>query len=238
MVLYTIPMKTVDKLGILIPSRGQVFTRVMNRLVKEYYPMPHRFYFTDRIATPEAFNILVDKALRHNCNYLLFIEEDTVPPKNFIQSMLDVLNTNSLCSAVAIEYPLLGGWSSIVHLKDTGDILYCGMGCTLMRADTFKSLTKPYFRSDLAFYLNENLWKRVNAQQQYGLYDVLLFSRLRKLGFQICQIPGICEHLMVDIPAKTQENGSTITIKNKADTIRRSELPTDISLYWKEEYAT
>ena len=215
---------------ICMPSRGTIFTRVIERVCGFHCPI----LFTSEVSTPQAFNDLVTLALSHHPQYIVFIEEDTVPPDGCIAMMKNVLESSLEIGAVCVEYPVKGGWSTVVHRSETGDILYCGLGCTMIRTEIFKKMKAPWFRADRLFSLNRKQWEPCDPTKQYGLYDVLFFTRMRKMGWKIAQISGRCEHVEIEHTFTPEQNGSVLSIKEKSLQIVRSQLPLDPVEYWEE----
>ncbi len=229
-------MKSLD-LAICIPTRGTLFTAVIQSVqanIRESH-LRTEVFVTNGEPTPEVFNQLVHTAKAHGAKAILFVEEDTVPPEECIDSMYKALFAGLEIGAVCVEYPVKGGWSTVVHLSHTGTILYCGLGCTMIKMSVFQGLSEPWIHNDLEFSLNKKQWQPVSSRNPYGLYDVLFFTRLRTNHFEIVQIPGKCSHLELFTPAEKEQNSSIHQIREKSDSILRSEIPIDPMLYWQEK---
>lgn len=214
-------------IAVICPTRGIIFTEVIQSIESMRHQCGVSIYSSTDLSVPEAFNVLTQKALKEGCTELFYIEEDTVPPKNSIQKLLQSLESDDIA---CIEYPVVGGHSTVVKQKNTNTILYCGLGCTLIKSSVFKKLPFPWFRADKAFQLSglhKNEWTNVDATKQYGLYDVRFFCEARRAGCTIAQIPGVCRHLEVKEKAKGQENNGFHTIGLKSETIVPSYLSVD-----------
>lgn len=228
----------MKRLAVCVPTRGTLFTRVINAIETEiaFSECSVSLFIEEGIQTPQVFNELIYTASKITPNYILFVEEDTVPPLGSLRSLLSAMEDPQVGSA-CVQYPVQGDHSTVVHLRGSSEILYCGMGCTLIRYDVFKKMDDPWFRSDFAFQLSpDQEWKRVNPDKQYGLYDILFFTRMRKMGYRITQVPGECEHLQIVQSSTPSLNGSTHIITNKATECHRSELSVDPALFWSESY--
>ena len=115
-----------------------------------------------------------------------------------------LLETN--VDIACIDYAV-SGYSCITKNKE-GEILWCGLGCTLVRSAVFDKLEKPYFRSDKLLLLTD--WPDitwVNAGEQgYGGQDIYFCVKAREAGFEIKQVEGECVHLKLEELGRTEIN--------------------------------
>lgn len=203
--------KRMYVLGVILPTRGLVFTEVEMALSKNLEGWDYKIYRSSNLKIPECENQLVEEALRDDCRNLLFVEEDTVMPDNAINKMM-ITQSDIVC----IDYGV-SGYSCITRDKKTDEILWCGLGCTLVRANVFKKLEKPYFRSDKQLLLNywpEIRW--INAPRDaYGGQDIYFCIKAREKGFVIEQVDGECSHLKLDDLGKPGVNYGLHTISQK-----------------------
>lgn len=216
-------------IGLVCPTRGTIFTQVLESIEQLRARYGISLYLSDNLPTPDAFNVLTAKAIDDDMDYILYVEEDTVPPKHCIEKMLAVLDDTKV-GAVAVPYFLGNGQSTIVRHAFTKEILYCGLGCTLIRTKTLLLLPQPWFRSDRAFRLNSKQWEYVDPTKQYGLYDVYFFSLLRKLGYSIKAVDLQARHIEIKVPATKEQNGSLHCIQEK----NTQAVPSYISIDPKE----
>lgn len=174
------------KVAIVLPTRGLVFTEVEEaiELMRSYCDV--RVFRTRNLPIPDAQNTLIELALAVNPDYVLFLEEDTVPPKEALNALV-----KANADIAFIDYGV-NGWSCSARLKN-GTILWCGFGCTLVKASVFKKLNKPYFRTDKSFRLND--WKWIDTPMKYGGQDIWFCMKARERGFQLGQVQGECKHL-------------------------------------------
>lgn len=199
------------KIAVCLATRGMIFTEVEDALEKNLVGWPYQIFRTKDLTIPKSQNYLVDKAMKTNANYFLFVEEDTVMPDNAIIDMLD-LNADIAC----IDYGV-AGYSCLTKDKKTGEILWCGLGCTLIKREVFEAMYQPYFRSDKALLINnwpETRWID-SGKQAYGLQDIWFFMHAREKGFVIKQAKGECKHLQLDQLGQREINNGLHQISQK-----------------------
>jgi len=205
---------------VILPTRGLVFTEMLDALLGNLKGFTHKIYLSADRVIPDSQNYLIDQALHDNPTHLLFVEEDTVMPKNALAEML-LLDADIVC----VDYGV-GGWSCITKNKKTNEILWCGLGCTLIKKEVFDKLEKPYFRSDKALLLN--FWPDVKwidaGEQAYGLQDIWFFMKAREEGFIIRQLPGEAKHLQLDQLGKREINKGLHQISQKPVVSKHQEL--------------
>lgn len=208
-------------IGVILPSRGLIFAEAMDSFEKNLEMYNHRFYISWDKKIPDCQNTLVERALADNCEYLLFVEEDTVMPDGAISRML-MKNSD----IVAIDYGV-AGYSCITKDKKTNEILWCGLGCTLVNAEVFKTLPKPYFRSDKQLLLNnwpEEQW--IDAPHgNYGGQDIYFCVQARKAGYKIDQAEGECKHLRLEALGTPEDNHGLHKIEQKPIISKHQTLP-------------
>ena len=189
-------------IGVCIPSRGLIFAEVEDALSRELTIWSSKIYRSFTLPIPDSHNSLVEKALADKCKWILFIEEDTVIPEGGLRKLLEA-DADIAC----IDYSV-AGYSCITRDKNTNEILWCGMGCTLVKSKVFAKLEKPYFRSDKLLLLNS--WPNVEwidaGAQGYGGQDIYFCMMARKAGFKIEQVEGECKHLKLEELGKREIN--------------------------------
>lgn len=143
-------------IAVLIPTRGLLFTEMMSALDRELSQYRHTRYYTVDLPIPDCRNALVQKAQDSGLpfTHYLMVDDDVILPKGGLKAMLDMDK-----DIVLIDYP--SHWMS-AEGKNKGnvayknwlpgeptegkEILWAGLGCTLVKAELFEKLEKPYFR--------------------------------------------------------------------------------------------
>lgn len=199
-------------IAVVLPTRGLVFTEVENALEQVRFFCGKNVVFLRSVdlPIPRGHNELVEKALMLNdLTHILFIEEDTVMP---IDGFFEMVKAN--VDIAFIDYAI-NGWACAAKTED-GEILWCGLGCTLVKVDVFKKLEKPYFRVDKSLILNDQdyfEWK--DLPNKYGGHDIWFFSQAREAGFKITQVPGECKHMKIDELGKPGVNNGFHQLSQK-----------------------
>lgn len=216
-------LQSLTMISVILPTRGIVFTEVEQSIEDNLKEYNHRVYRSFTLPIPESENYLVDKALEDHPTYLLFVEEDTVLPEHAFVNMVKA-NADIAC----IDYGV-SGWSCITRRKTTTEILWCGLGCTLVRREVFDKLDKPFFRTDLALRLNdwetnEKDWQEVPKEKQYGGQDIYFCCKAREKGFSIVQVDGECKHLKLKSIGQAGINSGLHVIEAKEKISKRTTL--------------
>lgn len=215
-------------IAVVLPTRGLVFTEVEEAIEKAratfttHSEQVHLQVFRSKdLPIPDSHNSLTMQALATNPDYLWYIEEDTVPPPNALYSLLA-----TAADVAFIDYAI-NGWACSAKTK-TGEVLWCGLGCTLVKTTVFESLAKPYFRTDKSLSLNEeNYFKWLDIPNKYGGQDIWFFSQIRDKGHIIKQVPGECRHLKIDALGRAEINNGQHFLSQKSPISQQAthELP-------------
>lgn len=186
------------KIGIILPTRGMVFTRVEEEIEKLRKDYDIEVYRSHDLPIPEGHNYLTEKALGDGKEVLFYIEEDNVPPTGALEKLLAVTKDADIA---CIDYGV-SGWGCVTR-NIKGEILWCGLGTTLIKRQVFETLERPYFRVDKV--LRQNDWKWIDLPEdyiktkQYGSLDIWFCCQARAKGFKIVQVDGEeSTHLQLD----------------------------------------
>lgn len=185
-------MKTV----VLIPTRGIVFTRTINSLLRGVHGLQTSdILLSEGLNIPDAQNYLVEEGLKTDADIFLMMEEDNVLPDGAFEKMLEVP-----ADIVCIDYPVANGYSTIC--RKGGRILWCGLGCTLVHRRVFEGLPKPIFRTDQTLRitdLDKMEYVLEDVPCKYGGHDILFGYYANLAGFTIYQTKGVeSPHLRSD----------------------------------------
>lgn len=207
------------KLGIIIPTRGMVFTKTMQAVEEIRNGYNTKIYFSSDLPIPDGHNQTTQQALKDGMDYLLFIEEDTVPPAGAIEKLLAVES-----DIAVIDYGV-SGWGCVAR-DQSGEILWAGLGCTLVKREVFEALEYPYFRVDKV--LRQNDWKWVDLPEdyiktkQYGSLDIWFCTQAREKGFKIGQVEGEeADHLLLTALGQRGTNNGVHQIESKPKITKR-----------------
>lgn len=202
----------INMIAILIPTRGMVFSEVLDAVERERQGKDVRVYTSHDLPIPDGHNELVKQALLDGADKICFIEEDTVPPPGSLEVLLEQSSDIS-----CIDYGV-SGWGCVTK-NESGEILWCGLGCTMIDIKVFKAMEYPYFRADKTLRLND--WKWIDLPQEYiqkknyGSLDIWFFTKARQLGFKIGQVQGECDHLELEFLGKKEINNGLHKIRRR-----------------------
>jgi hypothetical protein len=200
------------KIGVVLPSRGLLFSQSFEELLRELKPFDYQIYFAHGKPIPDCFNIPLDKALRDKKNtHILFCEDDMALPKGVLRHMVDLD-----VPATALDYPFKkDGEATILHDPD-GFALYSGTGFLLVWREVLDKMPKPVFRTDLAWDVriqNHTLymWPRdVSQIKTYGLHDINFGLTLWTNGMPILPAAPGGQRKLVALGQPNTNNGAHI----------------------------
>ena len=179
-------------IGIVLPTRGLLFTQVIEALERERQGFDTKIYYSHDLPIPDGHNKLVKQALEDGVTHVWMVEEDTVPITGALEKLL-ACDTAIAC----VDYGV-SGWGCVTRNKNN-EILWCGVGCTLIKKEVFEKMEYPYFRVDKVLSLNDWTWKQLPEDyvknKNYGTLDIYFCCKARELGFEIKQVEGECNHL-------------------------------------------
>lgn len=191
---------------ICTPTRGLIFTETAKAISDVLLHVEGVVLYSWNLTIPEAHNYLVENALLMNPTHILFIEEDNVPTRQGIQNLF-----NSDADIACLDYGV-EGYSCTAKTRK-GEILWCGMGVTLIKAEVFRNLERPWFRSDKSLRLND--WKWVDNPSKYGGQDIWFCTKAREKGYKIVQVEGEARHLKLESLGRIEYNKGLHVIKDK-----------------------
>lgn len=163
---------------------------------------------------------MVEEALGMNADYILFIEDDTIPPPHTIMELGRVLENSDdsvmACGGVYttrcyppeplvfIEAGKGAHWDW--RLGDIFPVLWTGMGCMMIKMKIFKEMEKPWFKEckswdEVRKYIPAE-WSNVlgigkdipfpEHQARTGLStDFFFFSKLKNMGYKVLAHGGV-----------------------------------------------
>lgn len=183
-----------NQIAIVIPSRGLMFSRTAEEIERETKGMRRKFYFAHKQPIPDCFEKPVNDALSNVKNtHVLILEDDMCLHQNAIWDALD-----ADADVVTYDYPITKKGRGAVFAGKDGKPLFCGTGFLLIKREVFEKLSKPYFRSDISWNVqNDNGRLRFigayngNSDLVYGLHDVTFGIKLWKAGIPITVLPEI-----------------------------------------------
>lgn len=182
----------MPSLAILMPTRGLVFGETVRSLVENVKDFETEWKFAIGLPIPDCHNYVVEEALKTDCDYFLFVEEDMFLPEGAVKRMY------GQGDIVALDYPVDSGHGTVQ--RKCGEVIFCGLGCTMIRREVFERMERPWFETDKSLRITSQdpfeyeVW---DVPYKYGGQDMLFCHKARELGYKIQAIEGEAQHLRV-----------------------------------------
>lgn len=188
------PLKWLNKVkvGVILPSRGLMFSQTADELLQNLKGIPHRIYFSHRKPIPECFEKPANKALiDEDITHLWFVEDDMVLAKGTLEAML-----KEDANAVTCDYPVTKDGRGAVFYDKGGRVVFCGTGCLLVKREVFFNLKTPYFTDKVKWNM-QNYGESIkltavnnDTNDGYGLHDITFSVKLWNAGIiiKVCPI--------------------------------------------------
>lgn len=200
------------KLGVVLPSRGLLFSQTFEELLRELKPFEHKIYFAHGRPIPQCFNEPLEEALKDKeITHILFCEDDMMIPDGVLKKMVG-LNV----PATALDYPFKNdGEATILH-DPQGYALYSGTGFLLVWREIFDKIPAPVFRTDLAWDVRIEkgtlyMWPRdVSKVKTYGLHDINFGLTLWTNGYPIVPAAPAGQRKLIAMGQKNTNHGAHI----------------------------
>jgi hypothetical protein len=179
-------MKSSVKVAVILPSRGLIFSKTAEEILRNLRGIPHKFFFSHGKPLPNCFEEPTKRALKDkDITHLWFIEDDMVLPDGVLAGLLaeDV-------NAVTCDYPVTKDGRGSVFYDSGGSVVFCGTGCLLVKRKVFDNLKKPYFTDKIRWImLNYGEAIKLSAVENdtggYGLHDITFSIKLWNNGIII-----------------------------------------------------
>jgi hypothetical protein len=153
----------------------------------------------------EAREIIARKAIECQAKYLWFIDDDTIPPPNTANTLMNVLNNNPDIAAIGGVYvtksdpptPVVFrgmGLGAFWHWKkgEIFEVTGIGAGCLMINCEIFKKLEPPYF----PWYKSESSDPLIPSLSVSE--DISFCNKVREAGYKVFAHGGvICDHFDV-----------------------------------------
>lgn len=166
---------TANKLAVIFPSRGLIFSETLEELLRELKGFNYKIFWAHKRPLPECFNEPVEKALKDPEVFaVLLCEDDMIIPKGILKKMFA-----RNYPVVALDYPFKKDGDATMLHDPAGNAIYSGTGFILIAKQVLERLPKPIFRVDTAWdtmIKGDTLvfWPRKLNKIAYGLHDVNL----------------------------------------------------------------
>ena len=94
----------MDKLAVILPSRGLMFSETLEELLGELEGLNYEIYWSHGKSLPDCFNDPTEEILKDESVYAVLIcEDDMIIPKGILNQMFE-----QRYPVVALDYPFIG----------------------------------------------------------------------------------------------------------------------------------
>ena len=182
----------------VIPSRGKIHARVVERWFGLMTPMNQRFFRMFMIGMPvdQAYNVAIETIMGHpelkNWPYILTLEDDNIPPLDGILRLIDDMDEADVVGGLywlkgENGQPMIYGDPNVMPLNfwpqvpRENQLQACnglGMGFTMFKTSIFSDerIPKPWFKTEQSM---ENGGVRMYTQ------DLYFFEKIHGLGYKV-----------------------------------------------------
>lgn len=166
---------TKDKLAVIVPSRGLMFSETLEELLRELdsLPFPWEIFWAHEKSLPQCFNDPTEEALADPDVFAVLIcEDDMIIPEGILMEMF-----NQHYPAVALDYPFKKDGDATTHHDPDGYAYYTGTGFLLVAKSILENMEKPIWRTNVIFdpFIDKDtihFWPRELEKTHYGLHDL------------------------------------------------------------------
>lgn len=163
----------MDKLAVVVPSRGLMFSQTLEELLSELEGFNYELFWSHGNGLPKCFNLPTEEALKDPDVYaVLFCEDDMMIPKGILKEMFAVGYP-----AVALDYPFQQQGDATTLHDPKGFAYWTGTGFLLVARQVLENIPKPIWRTDRTFdpFIDKDtihFWPRKLDKIYYGLHDL------------------------------------------------------------------
>jgi len=197
------------KIGICVPLYNVVpasfFVNFINRISEFYQQEKYdvQIYLQNSTIVDKARNELVRMALKDNCDYIFFIDSDTIIPSGALDTLLEM----DVDIASGLYFTKSKPYLPVARIKE-GDkhffledfefnqimeVQGVGMGCCLINMKVFDKMEFPYFKLE---------WREKDGIKYQIAEDLYFCDEAVKLGHKVHLNTGVvCSHFGTEVDA-------------------------------------
>jgi len=178
--------KSPTKLAVVIPSRGLMFSKTFEELLRELKGFDVRFYWAHQKSLPECFNEPTERLLKDDDVFAaLYVEDDMIIPRGVLRRML-----NKKYPVVALDYPFRQNGDATTLHDPNGMAFWTGTGFLLVARQVLENIPKPIWRTGSTFdpFIDTDtlhFWPRKLDGVYYGLHDLNFGLTLYSAGMPV-----------------------------------------------------
>jgi hypothetical protein len=200
----------VEKLAVIVPSRGLMFSETLEDLLRELDGFNCEIFWSHAKSLPQCFEDPTERALADPDVFAVLIcEDDMKLPKGILKKMFA-----QNYPVVALDYPFQQDGDSTVLHDPEGFAYWTGTGFILIARSILEGLEKPIWRTDRTFdpFIDKDtihFWPRKLTKVFYGLHDLNFGMVLYSSGVPIMVMDETAgQHKLVSLGEKGVNNGA------------------------------
>lgn len=176
----------MDKLAVVLPSRGLMFSETLEELLRELEDFNYKIFWSHGKGLPQCFNDPTEEALKDPDVFaVLFCEDDMILPKGILKRMFE-----ENYPVVALDYPFQQQGDATVLHDPHGYAYWSGTGFLLVAKTVLEQMEKPIWRTDTTFdpFIDKDtihFWPRKLDKIYYGLHDLRFGLLLYSAGMPV-----------------------------------------------------
>jgi hypothetical protein len=202
-------LESANRLAILLPSRGQIFSRAMESILREARSCTRfrhiALFMSHGLPIPQTQQQLVRRALEWKADVTWLVEEDNYMPPGVLNALCDALKEGN--QVVSCAYFNHEGSDWVISPSPVENQLHA-FGCTLVDSAVWRAIGEPYC----------TLGKRIGGNGEYYAYggqDIAFSQRLHELGIKSTALDGSmwrCGHLHLEKAGDRKSNESGVSV--------------------------
>lgn len=196
-------------IAVCLPSRGLIHSRTIESIqcmdVPSGVTLMQPWHISHDLPIPDAHNYVATQGMAAGADALMFVEEDNILHPQSLAEMLKLLEAGY--DWAFVDYPLLPDRPAPCYYVHHGEVIFTGMGSTLIHRRVFAGLPYPWFSSNARITITPEKVQFAYAPNPYGGQDVYLAHEARKIGYRIGVVQGIVgKHAKLKQPGKLSNN--------------------------------
>lgn len=200
----------MDKLAVILPSRGLMFSQTLEELLRELEGFNYEIFWAHEKSLPDCFNDPTEEALADPDVFAVLIcEDDMILPRGILRRMFE-----QNYPVVALDYPFQqDGDATTLHDPD-GKAFWTGTGFILINRQVLDQMEKPIWRTNRTFdpFIDKDtihFWPRNLTKVYYGLHDLNFGLVLYSAGMPILPMEQTAgQRKLVKLGRKNTNNGA------------------------------
>ena len=176
----------MDKLAVILPSRGLMFSETFEELLRELEGFYYEIFWSHAKSLPDCFNDPTEQALADPEVFALLIcEDDMILPKGILKRMFDMKYP-----VVALDYPFKQDGDATTLHDPEGNAFWTGTGFMLIARGVLENIPKPIWKVGQTFdpFVDKDtihFWPRKLKGTHYGLHDLNFGLTLYSAGLPV-----------------------------------------------------